>query len=123
MKGSAISPISAVKTRNTATLLVLKYFSTRYLSRCVESAHSTGPEKAKNNQDIAPLTNERERHYPASRTKRKEAALLTRPFSITDRDDGSRHSPCRSRSPARRNGSATCSSRPRRRRRRPAPGS
>ena len=55
MNGSATSPITAVNTSSTATLLSLKYLSTRYLSKCVEIAHSTGPEKAKTIHDIANL--------------------------------------------------------------------
>ena len=47
MNGSANSPMSAVNTINTAVSLCLKYFSTRYLSICVETAHSIGPENAK----------------------------------------------------------------------------
>src|SRR5882724_8302819 len=44
------SPISAVKTTSTATSVSLKKRSTRYLSRCVEMAHKTGPENAKTSQ-------------------------------------------------------------------------
>src|SRR5258707_7262649 len=43
-------PISAVKTTSTATSVSLKKRSTRYLSRCVEMAHKTGPENAKTSQ-------------------------------------------------------------------------
>jgi hypothetical protein len=52
MNGSVSNPISAVNMRRTATLLFLKYFSTRYLSKWVETAQRTGPEKAKASQDI-----------------------------------------------------------------------
>ena len=52
MNGSVSNPISAVNMRRTATLLFLKYFSTRYLSKWVETAQRTGPEKAKVSQGI-----------------------------------------------------------------------
>src|SRR5579862_530154 len=52
MNGSITSPAKAVKMSNTATLLSLKNRSTRYLSKCTEMAHSTGPENAKKSQDI-----------------------------------------------------------------------
>src|ERR1700728_3212325 len=52
MNGSIKTPIKAVKTSNTATLLSLKNRSTRYLSRCTEMGQSTGPENAKTSQDI-----------------------------------------------------------------------
>jgi hypothetical protein len=52
MNGSVSNPIRAVNMRRTATLLFLKYFSTRYLSKWVEMAQRTGPEKAKASQDI-----------------------------------------------------------------------
>ena len=48
--GISKSPISAVKTTSTATSVSLKKRSTRYLSRCVEMAHKTGPENAKTSQ-------------------------------------------------------------------------
>ena len=53
MNGSITTPIKAVNNRSTATLLSLKKRSTRYLSKWTEIAHSTGPEKAKNSQDMA----------------------------------------------------------------------
>src|SRR5450759_4603226 len=52
MNGSVSNPIRAVNMRRTATLLFLKYFSTRYLTKWVEMAQRTGPEKAKASQDI-----------------------------------------------------------------------
>ena len=52
MNGSVNTPIKAVKSSSTATSLCLKNRSTRYLSKCVEMAHSTGPENAKTSQDI-----------------------------------------------------------------------
>ena len=45
-------PIKAVKSNSRATSLCLKYRSTRYLSKWVEMAQSTGPENAKMSQDI-----------------------------------------------------------------------
>src|ERR1700677_4847057 len=51
MNGSSNKPTKAVNKSNTATLLSLKKRSTRYLSRCTEMAHKTGPEKAKTIQD------------------------------------------------------------------------
>src|SRR5215510_13926404 len=48
--GINTSPISAVKTTRTATSVSLKKRSTRYLSKCVEMAHKTGPENAKTSQ-------------------------------------------------------------------------
>src|SRR5215467_14541636 len=48
--GISKSPISAVKTTRTATSVSLKKRSTRYLSKCVEIAHKTGPESAKTSQ-------------------------------------------------------------------------
>src|ERR1700730_8417709 len=53
MNGSASRPIRAVNMSRTATLLHLKYFSTRYLSKCVEIAQRIGPENAKTSQDIS----------------------------------------------------------------------
>src|ERR1700736_1467365 len=53
MNGSASRPIRAVKMSRTATLLHLKYFSTRYLSKWVEMAQRIGPENAKTSQDIS----------------------------------------------------------------------
>src|SRR5947207_8927285 len=52
MNGRASTPIKAVNSSSTAVSLCLKYCSTRYLSKCVEIAHSTGPENAKTSQDI-----------------------------------------------------------------------
>ena len=52
MNGRLSSPMKAVNKRNTATSLCLKYLSTRYLSKCVETAHRTGPEKANRSQVI-----------------------------------------------------------------------
>src|SRR5580693_3532312 len=52
MNGSITRPAKAVKTSKIATLLSLKNRSTRYLSKCTEMAHSTGPENAKKSQDI-----------------------------------------------------------------------
>jgi hypothetical protein len=46
MIGSPIRPISEVKISSVPTPVSLKNFSTRYLSMCVEIAHSTGPQKA-----------------------------------------------------------------------------
>src|ERR1700680_3497385 len=53
MNGSARRPIRAVKMSRTATLLLWKYLSTRYLSKCVEMALRIGPENAKTSQDIS----------------------------------------------------------------------
>ena len=50
--GNVSTPMKAVKRSSTATSDCLKYFSTRYLSKCVEMAHKTGPENAKKSQDI-----------------------------------------------------------------------
>jgi hypothetical protein len=50
--GSVKTPMNAVKRSSTATSDCLKYFSTRYLSKCVEMAHRTGPENAKKSHDI-----------------------------------------------------------------------
>ena len=44
--GRAKTPNKAVKTISTAVSLCRKYLSTRNLSMWVETAHSTGPEKA-----------------------------------------------------------------------------
>src|SRR5215472_7254471 len=52
MNGNSTTPIDAVNTSSTATLLSLKKRSTRYLSRCTEIAQSTGPDSAKGSQDI-----------------------------------------------------------------------
>src|SRR4051812_23420434 len=49
MAGSAITPSRAVNTISTAVSLCRKYLSTRNLSIWVETAHRTGPEKAKSN--------------------------------------------------------------------------
>ena len=54
MNGSSSTPTKAVKRSSTATSLSLKKRSTRYLSRCTETAHSTGPENAKTTQDTRP---------------------------------------------------------------------
>src|SRR6478736_2450777 len=53
MNGRVSTPIKAVNSSSTAVSLCLKYCSTRYLSKCVEIAHSTGPENAKTSQDIS----------------------------------------------------------------------
>jgi hypothetical protein len=53
MSGSVSTPIKAVNSSSTAVSLCLKYCSTKYLSKCVEIAHSTGPENAKTSQDIS----------------------------------------------------------------------
>ena len=53
MNGSVSTPTNAVNSSNTATSLCLKYLSTRYLSKCVEIAHSTGPENAKQAKTLA----------------------------------------------------------------------
>src|SRR3954469_10155078 len=50
--GRAKSPRKAVKTISTAVSLCRKYLSTRYLSMWVESAHISGPEKAKSSHMI-----------------------------------------------------------------------
>src|SRR5215469_3707804 len=47
IKGSAITPKRAVNTIRTAVSLSRKYLSTRNLSIWVETAHISGPEKAK----------------------------------------------------------------------------
>ncbi len=44
--------MNAVNSKSTATLVSLKKRSTRYLSKCTEMAHSTGPENAKKSQVI-----------------------------------------------------------------------
>ena len=46
MTGAIKTPMKAVKTMNTATLPVLKNRSIKYLSKCVDTAHNTGPENA-----------------------------------------------------------------------------
>src|ERR1700733_12129884 len=50
MNGRVKSPTGAVNSSSTATSVCLKYRSTRYLSKCVEMAQRTGPEKAKTSQ-------------------------------------------------------------------------
>ena len=55
MNGNSSTPTNAVNSSSTATSLCLKYRSTRYLSKCVEIAQRTGPENAKNSQDIVLL--------------------------------------------------------------------
>src|SRR6202044_17060 len=52
MTGSASTTTSAVNSTMMATFESLKKRSTRYLSKCTEMAHSTGPQKAKKSQDI-----------------------------------------------------------------------
>src|SRR5580704_1092324 len=52
MMGSASTTTSAVNSTMMATFESLKKRSTRYLSKCTEMAHSTGPQKAKKSQDI-----------------------------------------------------------------------
>src|SRR5690242_11873508 len=52
MNGKNSRPTDAVNTSSTATSLSLKKRSTRYLSRCTEMAHSTGPANAKTSQDM-----------------------------------------------------------------------
>src|SRR3954468_19767457 len=47
MTGRAKTPRKAVNTISTAVSLCRKYLSTRYLSIWVETAHKSGPEKAK----------------------------------------------------------------------------
>src|SRR5262249_32333557 len=46
MTGRSSTPASAVKTSSAPGLLSLKYRSSRYLSKWVDMAHSTGPQKA-----------------------------------------------------------------------------
>jgi hypothetical protein len=38
--------MTELKTMSTAVDVLWKYLSTRYLSMCIDAAHSTGPEKA-----------------------------------------------------------------------------
>src|ERR1700685_3077067 len=52
MIGSASTTTSAVNSTMMATFESLKKRSTRYLSKCTEMAHRTGPENAKKSQDI-----------------------------------------------------------------------
>src|SRR4029077_12086870 len=53
MIGSASTTTSAVNSTMMATFESLKKRSTRYLSKCTEMAHSTGPQKAKKSQEGA----------------------------------------------------------------------
>src|ERR1700704_5864480 len=52
MMGNSARPANAVKISRTATLLCLKYRSTRYLSKWVEIAQRTGPQNANTSQVI-----------------------------------------------------------------------
>src|SRR2546430_10874290 len=52
MIGKAITPTIAVNTIRTAVSLCLKYFSTRYLSICVETPQDNGPSNANKTQNI-----------------------------------------------------------------------
>src|SRR5580704_4302556 len=71
MNGSSSTPTKAVNSSSTATLLCLKNRSTRYLSKCTETAHRTGPENAKTTQD----------NHPPQCLLRKRFGLRTRSYS------------------------------------------
>jgi hypothetical protein len=83
------NPISAVNMRRTATLLFLKYFSTRYLSKWVETAQRTGPEKAKASQDIDVKLKVAERFARSAPTGRNSLGvapvLCSEPFRSDER--------------------------------------
>src|ERR1019366_5805971 len=86
MNGSVSNPISAVNMRRTATLLFLKYFSTRYLSKWVETAQRTGPEKAKASQDIDVKLKVADRSAPTGRNSLGVAPILcSEPFWSDER--------------------------------------
>src|SRR5882672_4790512 len=59
MRGSANTPMTAVKTIKTAVSLSWKYLSTRYLSIWVEIAQDSGPRIANRNQRIVRMLHRR----------------------------------------------------------------
>ena len=71
MKGSATRLVTPVNTSSTAGWTRLKYRSTRYLSKCVEMAHKTGPENAKKTQEA-----DIEQKTAGEGAKRMDAAIL-----------------------------------------------